>query len=150
SFPSDHSALSWSMASVIAHEYPGPLTKILAYGLASTVTLTRVTSKQHFASDAVVGSVLGWYFGRQVYRAHHDSELGGAAWGALGDRNDEQRSRDPANMGSPLVPPGSWIYPLFERLAGFGYVRSAYLGARPWTRMECARLLEEAGETISN
>jgi len=150
SFPSDHSALSWSMASVIAHEYPGPLTKILAYGLASTVTLTRVTSKQHFASDAVVGSVLGWYFGRQVYRAHHDSELGGAAWGALGDRNDEQRSRDPANMGSPLVPPGSWIYPLFERLAGLGYVRSAYLGARPWTRMECARLLEEAGETISN
>src|SRR5271157_403457 len=42
SFPSEHSALAWSVASVVAHEYPGPLTKILAYTLASTVTFTRV------------------------------------------------------------------------------------------------------------
>jgi len=42
-FPSEHSAVAWSIASVMAHEYPGPLTKLLAYGLASTVTLTRVT-----------------------------------------------------------------------------------------------------------
>ena len=27
SFPSDHSAVAWSIASVIAHEYPGPLRK---------------------------------------------------------------------------------------------------------------------------
>ena len=150
SFPSDHSALSWSIASVIAHEYPGPLTKLLTYGLASTVMLTRVTSKQHFASDAVVGSVLGWYFGRQVYRAHHDSDLGGAAWGGLREKIESERSRDPASMGSPIVPPDSWVYPLFERLAGLGYVRSAYLGTRPWTRMECARLVEEAGDAISD
>lgn len=148
SFPSDHSALSWSMASVIAHEYPGPLTKLFAYGLASTVTLTRITAKQHFASDAVVGSVLGWYFGRQVYRAHHDSGLGGAAWGGLREKDHTQHSPDPANMGSSMVPIDSWVYPLFERLSALGYIRSAYLGARPWTRMECARLLEEAGEVI--
>jgi len=80
SFPSEHAALAWSAASVMAHEYPGTLTQIAAYGLASAVTLTRVTSKQHFASDVVVGSLLGWYFGRQVYRAHHDPEIGGAPW----------------------------------------------------------------------
>ena len=84
SFPSEHSAVAWSIASVVAHEYPGPLTKILAYGLASTVTLTRVTSKQHFGSDALVGSVLGWYIGRQIYRAHHDNELGGGSLGRTG------------------------------------------------------------------
>jgi len=136
--------VAWSIASVVAHEYPGPLTKLLAYGLASTVTLSRVTGKQHFASDAFVGSVLGWYLGRQTYRAHHDTELGGAPWGDLVEAR-EKGPRDPANMGSPYVPLDSWVYPALERLAALGYVQSAFLGMRPWTRMECARLLEEAG-----
>ncbi|HEY1272035.1 MAG TPA: phosphatase PAP2 family protein, partial [Terriglobales bacterium] len=145
SFPSEHSAVAWAAASVIAHEYPGPLTKFMAYGLASAVTLTRVTSKQHFASDAVVGSALGWYIGRQVFRAHHDPQLGGGAWGELVESKPDQ-PRNPANMGSPYVPLDSWVYPLLDRLAATGYVQSGLLGMRPWTRMECARLLQEAEE----
>ena len=150
SFPSEHSAIAWSVAGVVAHEYPGPLTKLAAYGLASAITITRVTGKEHFASDAVVGGLLGWYFGREVYRAHHDPELGGAVWSNLleKDRDEQNQPRNPKNMGSPAVPPDSWVYPLFERLAALGYVRTAYLGMRPWTRMECARLLDEAGEYI--
>ena len=35
SFPSVHALLAWSTASVLAHEYPGPLSQILAYGTAS-------------------------------------------------------------------------------------------------------------------
>jgi len=147
SFPSEHAAVAWSIASVVAHEYPGPLTKFLAYGLASTVTLTRVTGKQHFASDAFVGSALGWYLGRQIYRAHHDPELGGAPWGELVEVR-EKGPRDPANMGSPAVPLDSWVYPELERLAALGYIESAFLGMRPWTRMQCARLLEEAEEQL--
>src|ERR1700687_1470937 len=38
SFPSEHALLAWSIASVIAHEYPGPLTKLLAYGAATEVS----------------------------------------------------------------------------------------------------------------
>jgi len=72
SFPSEHSALSWSIAGVLAHEYPGPFTKLLAYGLATTVTMTRVTSHQHFTSDVLIGGAIGWYFAHDVYRAHHD------------------------------------------------------------------------------
>jgi membrane-associated phospholipid phosphatase len=147
SFPSEHSAIAWSVASVIAHEYPGTLTKLAAYGLASTVTLTRVTGKQHFASDVVIGSALGWYFARQVYRAHHDPELGGAGWSdfvSAEDSDKGERARNPANMGSPHVPIDSWVYPAFERLAAWGYLQTDMLGQRPWTRIECARLLEEA------
>jgi membrane-associated phospholipid phosphatase len=147
SFPSEHSAVAWSVASVLAHEYPGPLTKFFAYGLASAVTITRVTSKEHFASDAFIGSALGWYVGRRVYRAHHDPELGGGPWGPLLESSGE-RTRKPENMGSPYVPIDSWVYPALERLAALGYVQTAYLGIRPWTRMECARLLEEAGERM--
>ena len=145
SFPSDHSALAWSIASVVAHEYPGPITKFFAYGLASAVTMTRVTSKQHFASDAVVGSLLGWYFGREVYRARHDSRVGGGAWGNYWQELDES-GRKPPSKGSPYVPMDSWVYPAFDRLIALGRVRSAYLGIRPWTRLECARLLDEASE----
>src|SRR5207244_9152347 len=57
--PSEHAAAAWSVAGVIAHEYPGPLTKFLAYGLASAVSYSRVCSRQHFPSDALIGSVLG-------------------------------------------------------------------------------------------
>jgi membrane-associated phospholipid phosphatase len=147
SFPSEHSAIAWSIASVVAHEYPGTWTKIAAYGLASTVTLTRVTDKQHFSSDVVVGSALGWYLARQIYRAHHDPEVGGTGWGNFEKNSythEGEKVRNPANMGSPYVPLDSWIYPAFSRLIALGSVRSANVGIRPWTRMECARLLEEA------
>jgi hypothetical protein len=147
SFPSEHTAIAWSIASVVAHEYPGPLTKLFAYGLASAVTITRVTGKEHFASDALIGSTLGWYFGRQAYRAHHDSTVGGGAWGDFLEGSSD-RPRSPENMGSPYVPVDSWVYPIFARLAALGYVQTAYVGMRPWTRMECARLLEEAGERM--
>jgi hypothetical protein len=150
SFTSEHSALAWSIASVWAHEYPSTLSQILAYGLASTVTLTRVTAQQHFSSDVFIGSALGWYFGRQVYRAHHDPELGGTAWGSLLPDETGDKPRNPANMGSPYVPIDSWVYPALERLAALGYINSAYVGMRPWTRMECARLLEEAGEQLTD
>ena len=148
SFPSEHSAIAWSVASVWAHEYPGKVSQILAYGLASAVSVTRVTSKQHFASDVAIGSALGWYFGRQVYRAHHDPELGGTSWGSLLPESKGETARDPQNMGSPNVSLDSWVYPALERLQALGYVHSGYLGMRPWTRMECARLLEEASDNL--
>lgn len=150
SFPSEHAAIAWSVASVMSHEYPGPLTKILAYGLATGISATRVTGQQHFASDVIIGSALGWYFGRQVYRAHHNSDLGGDAWGDLVPERSGEQTRNPENMGSPYVPLDSWVYPALERLIALGYVQSGYLGIRPWTRMACAQMLEEAQQKIAD
>jgi hypothetical protein len=150
SFPSEHSAIAWSIASVWAHEYPGWLSQTAAYGLASAITVTRVTAKQHFPSDVIVGSALGWYFGRQVYRAHHDPELGGAPWGSLLPENSGDRPRNPNYMASPYVAIDSWIYPALERLIAMGYMQSNMIGMRPWTRMACAQLVEEAGEKLPN
>lgn len=150
SFPSEHAAIAWSIASVMAHEYPGTLTKILAYGLATGISATRVTGQQHFPSDVIVGSALGWYFGRQVYRAHHDSDLGGSSWGSILPEKSDDGVRNPDNMGSADVPLDSWIYPAMERLIALGYIKSGYLGIRPWTRLECARLLEEAQQQIED
>jgi len=148
SFPSEHGAIAWSIASVWAHEYPGWLSQAAAYGLATTISATRVTARQHFPADAIIGSALGWYFGREVYRAHHDPEVGGSGWGNLLEEKSETKSRNPNYMASPYVPLDSWIYPALERLIALGYLKSAVLGMRPWTRMQCARLLEDAQDNF--
>ena len=146
SFPSEHAAAAWSVAGVIAHEYPGILPKLFAYGAAAAVDYSRVHARQHFPSDVLVGSVLGYLVGQSVYRRHQQPELGGRAWAPPSEFVNEERSHSPAYMGSPYVPLDSWIYPALERLAALGYVGTASVGLRPWTRLECARLISEAAE----
>jgi membrane-associated phospholipid phosphatase len=148
SFPSDHSAVAWSIASVLAHEYPGPFTQIAAYGLATAVSASRVLGKQHFPSDVVVGAAIGWLIGRQIYRLHHDPELGGGGLDKLFGNEEGEERRDRRNMGSTFVPLDRWVYAAFERLAALRYVNTGMLGLKPWTRIECARLAEEAGEAL--
>ena len=146
SFPSEHAAAAWSVAGVIAHEYPGILPKLFAYGAAAAVDYSRVHARQHFPSDVLVGSVLGYLVAQSVYRRRHEPELGGRAWEPPSEFVSEEGRHSPANMGSPYVPLDSWIYPALERLVAFGYVGSVSIGLRPWTRLECARLVSEAGE----
>lgn len=75
SFPSNHAIAAWSMASVIGSEYPGWLSRTIVYGLAGTVSVSRVLAEQHFPSDVLVGSVTGWLIGHYVYKAHHDPSV---------------------------------------------------------------------------
>ena len=70
SFPSGHALFTWSMASVIAHEYPRPWVKWLAYGTATAVSVARFTGREHFPSDVAVGSVIGYLVGRHIFNAH--------------------------------------------------------------------------------
>lgn len=148
SFPSEHAAAAWSIASVIAHEYPGPLTTFLAYGMASAISTSRVTAKQHFPSDVLIGSAIGWFVGQHVYRAHHNPEIGGGDWPSFLESRDEDPGRTHGSGGSPYVELDSWVYPAIVRLAASGYVHSDFLDMRPWTRIECARMVEEAGERL--
>jgi len=149
SMPSEHAAAAWSIASVIAHEYPGPLTSLFVYGLASAVSTSRLTGKQHFPSDVLVGSAIGWFEGMYVYRKHHDPSLGGGEWETYAEAH-ESNERTPGNTGSPYVPLDSWVYPAMERLAGLGLFNDEFMGLRPWTRSECARLVEAASEHLSS
>jgi membrane-associated phospholipid phosphatase len=70
SFPSGHALFTWSMASVIAHEYPRPWVKWLAYSTATAASVSRFTGREHFPSDVVVGSVIGYLIGRHIFKAH--------------------------------------------------------------------------------
>jgi membrane-associated phospholipid phosphatase len=66
SMPSGHSLTAWSMAHVVAARYPGWRVRLVAYGLATTVSASRVMARQHFPSDVVVGSTLGYMIGGYV------------------------------------------------------------------------------------
>ena len=97
SFPSGHAIAAWSLATVIANEYHDrPLVQITAYGIASAVSVARFTSLNHYLSDVLVGSAMGYGIGRYVYHAHHRKSSG-----AGGDEEESQeRSR-----AWPLIAP---------------------------------------------
>jgi Capsule assembly protein Wzi/PAP2 superfamily len=144
SFPSLHTSTAFAIAGVIAHEYPGPLPKILAYSAAALVAYSRLRAEQHFPSDVFIGSIVGSMVAQQTYSSHHDDGLGGIAWKSFRQTFNSESAREPGNQGSPYVPLDSWIYPLFDRLVAAGYINTASLSQRPWSRLECARLLTEA------
>lgn len=149
SFPSEHAAAAWAVAGVLAHEYPGPLTKVLAYGLAGAVSYSRVRGRQHFPSDVFIGGMMGNLVAQEIYTRHHDTELGGAAWRSIGQIVRGNGEASPTRSGSPFVPLDSWVYPALDRLAALGVIRNEFLGMRPWTRLECARLVEEAEDSLT-
>jgi membrane-associated phospholipid phosphatase len=138
-FPSDHSMASWAAATVIAHQYPGWLSQSLVYGTATTVSVARVLALQHSPSDVFVGSSIGFLIGRFVYMSHHPEDVSRER--LVGNPFAKLKLR---NARAPYLPLDSPYYPMFQRLISAGYIDSAIVGLRPWTRTECARLVDEA------
>ena len=52
--------------------------------------------------------------------------------------------------GSTYVPMDSWIYPALDRLHGLGYLDTAFLGIRPWTRLSIAHMLQQSSDRIDS
>jgi membrane-associated phospholipid phosphatase len=71
-FPSGHSTQAWALARVFAREFPErKIYPLLAYGVASTVSVSRFAARKHSASDALAGAAMGFFIGDFVYRHHH-------------------------------------------------------------------------------
>jgi membrane-associated phospholipid phosphatase len=72
SFPSGHSMSAWAFAAVMAHQYPeNRWLKVGSYSFATAVSLSRIGGLNHFPSDVLVGSSMGYLIGRYVVRHHH-------------------------------------------------------------------------------
>lgn len=69
SFPSTHAAASFAVATVFAERFEAPV-GWLAYALATAVAASRVYVDEHFASDVVAGSLLGWGLGTFLSKRH--------------------------------------------------------------------------------
>jgi membrane-associated phospholipid phosphatase len=65
SFPSGHAMMSFSVATVFARRYrQHRWIPFVAYGLASVISFSRVTTGAHFPADAFLGAALGYAIAR--------------------------------------------------------------------------------------
>jgi Capsule assembly protein Wzi len=55
---------------------------------------------------------------------------------------------NPTPASSTYVPMDSWIYVAMDRLHALGYVDSAFLDLRPWTRLSILHMLQETSDKI--
>jgi hypothetical protein len=51
-------------------------------------------------------------------------------------------------LGSPYIPDDSWVYPAALRLYSLGYLDTAFLSMRPWTRRILLHMIEASQDTI--
>ena len=144
SFPSNHSALAWAFASVVAREYPNMYAQLGAYGLATGISLARVAASQHFLSDVFVGGLIGYQVGRQIYKTRHNPRLDDD----LTVVAKQTTAPRPGTLASTYVPLDSWVYPALEQLAVGRYIPMPFMGLRPWTRMNCARMLASLNQRV--
>src|SRR5215469_3540189 len=73
SLPSGHAAATFAFARVLASEYPSKRVQLAAYLFAAAVSASRVTAREHFPSDVLVGGTFGYLIGGYVVR-HHAAE----------------------------------------------------------------------------
>ena len=175
SFPSNHANAAWAMAAVVGDEYPGWLTRTAVYGMAATVSASRVLAHKHFPSDVLIGSASGWLIGHYVYRAHHHYELDPFNPAPMPDGDPNSAANklaiaamhlppdpiahrapyirpldlDPDKHGSTNVPMDSWVYPALERLGSLGLIPGQSVSIRPWTRQECLRQVGLAEDELA-
>ena len=71
-FPSGHTIITWAVATPFAEEYDAPW----LYGLAAITNLARVGSRNHWVSDTVAGSVLGYAIGKVFWEASRAPQKG--------------------------------------------------------------------------
>jgi len=61
SFPSGHSAAAFSVATVVADRYSRHRwVPILVYGMATAISVSRISSNAHFTSDVFLGAAIGY------------------------------------------------------------------------------------------
>ncbi len=73
---SGHAAATFAFARVLASEYPSKRVQLAAYALALAVSASRVTARQHFPSDVLVGGTFGYLIGGYVVRHRAAENVG--------------------------------------------------------------------------
>jgi len=81
SFPSGHTSVVFELATIATMNTHSLPVGIAAYGLATTVALQRVASRNHWPSDVFVAGMYGTLVARTVVRLHEVREGGNATLG---------------------------------------------------------------------
>jgi membrane-associated phospholipid phosphatase len=70
SFPSGHTADAFALATAICHYIPNKYYHIPIYLLASAVGLSRIHDNKHWASDVMMGAVIGTVVTKTIMKEH--------------------------------------------------------------------------------
>jgi hypothetical protein len=104
-----------------------------------------------------------------LFQSHHDLEVKvkkTALWGlcaamiaaplatsqapnSQSSFSGDQPTGSEDTRSSSYVPVDSWIYPALVRLQALGYLDTAYLGIRPWTRLSIVHMLDLSADDIA-
>ena len=74
SFPSGHAASDFAIATVIASEYDNFIVPPLAYAIAAITAVNRVSRNEHWSSDVLVGSAIGYFTGKFLVTSHRNDK----------------------------------------------------------------------------
>ena len=74
SFPSGHTSTAFAVAAVIAGQSDSFLVGAVSYGLASLVAISRVNNNEHWASDVIAASIIGYFIGKEVLALNRPSD----------------------------------------------------------------------------
>lgn len=66
SFPSGHATVSWAVSTVLANNTNNIFLKILCFGAAGWVDCSRIYHNDHWLSDVIAGSAIGYFVGNYV------------------------------------------------------------------------------------
>jgi membrane-associated phospholipid phosphatase len=75
SFPSNHATVAFAAVTPFAQEYDAPW----LYGVAAVGSLGRTAGRQHWVSDVVAGSALGYVVGSWLWHTQRDNNRSGFA-----------------------------------------------------------------------
>lgn len=76
SFPSGHTTVAFSLATMIALEYPKPIIiPILAYGFATCTAFGRINGNFHWGSDVLMGACIGYFTSLLVFNCNNWGKL---------------------------------------------------------------------------
>ncbi|MDP4292019.1 MAG: phosphatase PAP2 family protein [Bacteroidota bacterium] len=76
SFFSSHTVTAFSLATVIASTYSDQKwVPYACYSMASLVGISRITGKDHWATDVFVGAVVGYGVGKLVYKLNRSKKI---------------------------------------------------------------------------
>jgi membrane-associated phospholipid phosphatase len=72
SFPSIHTVTAWSVVTPFALEYDMPW----LYGVAALTNLSRIGGRNHWVSDTVASSLIGYGLGRMFWNSSREQAKG--------------------------------------------------------------------------
>lgn len=73
SMPSGHVSSIFALMTVVAKQYDHWYVEIPAYGFATSVAFQRMTSRNHWASDTMIGAALGYWVSSTLVRKQKDA-----------------------------------------------------------------------------